>query len=426
MVRSAVRLAEAEHPGLGANSLKARDALAISVAILVPGMAMLLNVPGVAAVAGASTQLALLLAGCGACTLAFVVVGFTRRMAGAGCAYTYLSRGIGQGGGFLAGWLYAFGVLCFAPMTMTAVVYLICDLLDLDTALWSPVFVIGMVWVVALALVRVAVTTRVQLVLGVITVLAVDVAVTAGGGPHGSTWAPLMQAVPGGFAGVFDGLILGITSYIAFEMAATRFREETANPRRSIPLAVLISVGLATVFYLWTTYSLSTGLKVRHGANSATLQTIGSRFVGPSLGVLVELGALVLAFVVCVGCATAATRTTHPMARQRVLPARLAMVAVAVVSTVLTLLVGYGLASPDLGASPAMSVYYFVATVGTVAVIVIYLGLCAAVARYLRRPEQRAGWLPRMLASALALTGHRSPSTTGPLTGEPAPANGNG
>jgi hypothetical protein len=189
MVRNEVRSAESGRPGLAAGSLKIRDAVAISVSILAPGMAMLLNVPGVAAVAGGSTPLAFLLGGCGCLALAFVVVGFTRRMAGAGYAYTYLSRGLGRGSGFLAGWLYAFGVLCFVPMTMSAVAYLICDLLGLGTALWSPVFVVGMV--VALAVVRVAVTSRVQLVLGVVTVLlilVVDVVVTARGGAHGNTW----------------------------------------------------------------------------------------------------------------------------------------------------------------------------------------------------------------------------------------------
>ena len=64
--------------------------------VLAPGMAMLLNVSGVAAVSGGSTPLAFLLGGIACLALAFVVIGFTRRMASAGYAYTYASRSLGK------------------------------------------------------------------------------------------------------------------------------------------------------------------------------------------------------------------------------------------------------------------------------------------------------------------------------------------
>ena len=69
---------------LARGSLSTWDAIAISVSVLAPGMAMLLNVPGVALVAGGSTPLSFLLGGIGVLALAFVVIGFTRRMASAG------------------------------------------------------------------------------------------------------------------------------------------------------------------------------------------------------------------------------------------------------------------------------------------------------------------------------------------------------
>ena len=108
-------------PGAGSGelahgSLRLWDAIAISVSVIAPGMAMLLNVTGVAFVAGGSTPLAFLLGGVACLALAFVVIGFTRRMATAGYAYTYASRSLGTGAGFIAGWLYFFGFICFVPM----------------------------------------------------------------------------------------------------------------------------------------------------------------------------------------------------------------------------------------------------------------------------------------------------------------------
>ena len=68
---------------LARGSLRLVDAIAISVSVIAPGMAMLLNVTGVAAVSGGSTPLAFLLGGIACLALAFVVIGFTRRMAAA-------------------------------------------------------------------------------------------------------------------------------------------------------------------------------------------------------------------------------------------------------------------------------------------------------------------------------------------------------
>ena len=77
------KVAEGE---LARGSLNTWDAIAISVSVLAPGMAMLLNVPGVAIVSGGSTPLAFLLGGIGCLALAFVIIGFARRMASAGYA----------------------------------------------------------------------------------------------------------------------------------------------------------------------------------------------------------------------------------------------------------------------------------------------------------------------------------------------------
>src|ERR1700734_4293805 len=116
---------------LAHGSLRLWDAIAISVSVIAPGMAMLLNVTGVSGVAGGSTPLAFLLGGIGCLALAFVVIGFSRRMASAGYAYTYASRSLGREGGFIAGWLYFFGMICFVPMTMPGVGYLAANLLGI-------------------------------------------------------------------------------------------------------------------------------------------------------------------------------------------------------------------------------------------------------------------------------------------------------
>ncbi len=396
---------------LARGSLSIVDAVAISVSVLAPGMAMLLNVSGVAAAAGGSTPLAFLLGGIACLSLAFVVVGFTRRMASAGYAYTYASRSLGKETGFMAGWLYAFGLLCFVPMTMAGVAYLACDLLGVSQSWWFPFFCIGMVLLVVLSVVRVKVTTRVQLIVAAITVVLiviVDIAVTFKGGHAGNTLAPFTfsHTLKGGFSGVFYGIIFGITSYIGFETAAD-FGEETANPRRAIPIAVIVSVLFAIGLYVWTTYSLTIGFGVNNGATLAAdpsaLKTIAKQFVGGPLGTLVEIGGMLSAFFVCVGCAIASTRTMYSMGREGALPTFLgrthpkfhtpvnATVVVAVLATVFAAILGFGFGQDTLGGQPT-TVYYFFATIGTLAIIVVYAGLCVGGAVFFKRTARR--WNP--------------------------------
>lgn len=435
----------AEGQRLAKGTLSTGDAVAISISVLAPGMAMLLNVPGVAAVAGGSTPTAFLLGGIACLALAFVVVGFTRRMASAGYAYTYASRSLGKEAGFMAGWLYAFGLICFVPMTMAGVGYLVCDLFGFNEHWWFLFFLLGMALLVVLSVIRIKVTTRLQMLIGILTVvviLIVAFVTIAKGGAHGNTLAPFSfsHTNKGGFSGVFYGIILGITSYIGFETAAD-FGEETANPRRAIPIAVIASVAFAIVLYLLATYAMTIGFGVNNGAafgsDGFALKTIAEQYVGGPLPFLVEIGALLSAFVVCVGCATAGTRTLYAMGREGVISTWFghthpryhtpvnAVVSVAIVSTVLAAAVGYGLGTPDLGGDP-FTVYYFFATLGTLAIIVVYMGLCVGGAVFFKRTHAHYSVVAHLLVPAAgvvlfaaALYGSIRPTPPHPLNYTP-------
>jgi amino acid transporter len=395
---------------LAHGSLRIWDAIAISVSVIAPGMAMLLNVSGVAIVAGGSTPLAFLLGGIACLALAFVVIGFTRRMASAGYAYTYASRSLGKEAGFMAGWLYFAGMICFVPMTMSGVGYLAANLLGLNPKWWIAFFFIGMALFLVLSIVRIKVTTRTQLVVGVLTVaviVIVDLVTTVKGGSHGQALSAFSfgHTVSGGFNGVFYGIILGVTSYIGFETAAD-FGEETANPRRYIPIAIIAATAFAVIFYLWTTYALAIGFGINNGAkwgaDPVGLQTIANTFVAHWVGTLVEIGGMCAAFIVSVACATAGTRTLFAMGREGVLPRQFARthprfktpvnatITVAVIATIMALLIGYPLSDTTFG--QPFSNYYFWATAGTLLIIVVYIMICLGGVVFFARTRATRRW----------------------------------
>src|SRR5262245_33955249 len=254
-----------------------------------------------------------------------------------------------------------------------------------------------MVLFLILSTIHIKVTTRVQLIVGIVTVaviILVDLVTTAKGGSHGQALSAFSfdHTLKGGFSGVFYGIILGVMSYTGFETAAD-FGEETSNPRHDIPIAIIAATIFAVVLYLFTTYSIDIGYGVNNGAkfgaDPIALKTTATMFVGPWLGTLVEIGGMAAAFIVCVACATAAARALFAMGRAGVLPAAFARthprfrmpvnttIAVTVVATLMALLMGYPLSDSTFG--QPFSNYYFWATVGTLVIILSHVLLDGAV-----------------------------------------------
>jgi amino acid transporter len=127
---------------------------------------------------------------------------------------------------------------------------------------------------------------------------------------------------------------------------------------------------------------------------------VAQTYIGTFMSKLVIIGALLSAFIVCVACATASSRTLFAMGRESVIPtwfskthARFktpvnATLTVVVLATIIAVIVGYGFGSKDLGGD-AFTVYYEMATIGSLAVILVYIALCLGAIPYFRRESRR-------------------------------------
>ena len=402
-----------ESMALRGGTLRTIDAIAMAIAVLSPAMAMAYNTTGSAAFSGTSTPLAILIGGIACLSLAFVVVGFTRRMASAGYAYTYASRSLGQEVGFITGWLYFFGFFCFVPMTMSGVGGFTASLIQTEiwhgmpSWFWIVIFLIGMALLVGLATFNIKFNARTILVIAVLTiavVLIVDLIVMAKGGKAGHSLQPFTfnHTLLGGFSGIFYGLIFGVTSFIGFETAAV-LGEETKNPRRAIPISVIVAVLFAIVFYVLTSYVIAIGVGVdqagsqKWASDPTVLADVANQYIGNAFLVLVDVAAILSAFIVCVACATAAARTMFAMGREGVLPRWFgrthptyktpanATLFIAALATLFSVLVGFFW---SFGQGPYTN-YYLFASIGTVAVIAVYVILSVGAIVWFRRVHER-------------------------------------
>jgi amino acid transporter len=191
-------------------------------------------------------------------------------------------------------------------------------------------------WIVAVALVaitiginligiRAAVRTQLTLVTAsVVPFLILAVAVVVDGGPNGNSADAFNAGTIAEGGSVLKGLLVAIVMFVGFELAAS-LGEETARPHRSIPIAIIASIVICAAFYVLTLYvgTIGSGGPDRLPFDFAEL---ARSYVGRWLGVLIELAIILDVIAVGIGFAAATSRGLLTLARDGVLPSRLAAV----------------------------------------------------------------------------------------------------
>jgi amino acid transporter len=199
--------------------------------------------------------------------------------------------------------------------------------------LWVLVFA---VLVLVLGYLGIQISTRAGTVLGIFEIgvfgaLADWLIVKAGDGNTLSVFT-LQHANAEGFLrlpGVFAGSVFTILAFIGFEAAAP-LAEESRDPRRTIPRAVIGSAVAIGLFYVVTTYAAT--VFFGPGRMAAGFHDLGGGNPWEALGrdlwglgwVLVFLAIVNSGFANANAAANASTRTWYAMGRIRVLPSALA------------------------------------------------------------------------------------------------------
>ncbi len=324
-------------PGLSDNRLRGDaisfpEALSQSISVMAPAMSGAFVTYLAAIKAGGATPLAYVLATAACLLIGGVVSSFALRLPSAGSLYTYTVDGLGSFFGFVVGWTYAAALVIAGPAVLagfSVFTSLVMRDVGAPPALgqWWLWFAVGVAVCFVLSYFGIEFSTRTQLVFTaatVATLLLLAVVIVGHGGARGNT----LDAFSPGAAGVswpliFGGMAFGILSFAGFETAAV-LGEETRNPRRAIPGAVIGSVIFGGVFFVIVTYATSIGYGVRAAttawpASAAGISALADRYAS-YLGDWVLLAGGLSALFCGVGIHTAATRTLYVMGRENVLP----------------------------------------------------------------------------------------------------------
>jgi len=301
------------------------EVIALSIGIMAPTAAMALNGSLAASITGNSVPLAFLLATIAVGLASFSFIQFSRYFAHSGSVYGFNGIALGPRAGFFSGWALLGTYLAFTGASMAEVGnFAQAFFADLHANVdWLPLTLVAGLFIWLLAYSDIALSTRLTLALEGVSVLLIailTVIILARGGASGSLTAE--PFVPGKqpFSNVALAAVFGFLSFAGFEGAAT-LGEETRNPRRNIPLAILTAVLGTGLFYVIVTYAQTvgfgtsdTGVKT-FAASTAPLGDLGLRYVGVLMASLINVGATISAFASALGTANASARILFAMGR---------------------------------------------------------------------------------------------------------------
>jgi amino acid transporter len=252
--------------GLRRNAIGLREVTFQSITDMAPGAAIAASIPAGVAFAGGSLPLSVVFA-LVACLFCAVSIGqLAREMPAAGSVATYAARGLHPSIGFLVAWGYVLVGFLIPPLVLlqlgfTTAATLNAEISGYPADLWWPWALLGALIVLAAGYYGIRTSARLGTILGifevgVFLVLAVFFIVHAGSANTASVFTT--KYTPAGFhglTGVIAGSVYTILAFGGFEGAAP-LAEETKDPRRLIPRAILIATLSIGALYVFTTYAV--------------------------------------------------------------------------------------------------------------------------------------------------------------------------
>jgi amino acid transporter len=381
-------------------NLSVWEAIGISLALMAPSMAASINPQGTATTVGRAVPIAFALAFVGVLLVAYTFVRLTQRFHHSGSVYGFVGATLGPRAGVISGWALAGTYIFYAVTTAMAGGRFAAGFLD-STGIWKTVATwpgfllgaLGLVLILWLAIrpakggtrvLLVAEGLTVALILIVIVIVFAKLAGHSGPGKLGLTASAF--SLPSGtpLSTIFLGVVFGFLSFAGFEAAST-LGEETRQPTRDIPRAILGVAIFGGIYFVVVTAVESMGFGtsasgVKAFINSPSLiGDLGTAYVSSWIGNIITLGAMISAFSCALACVVGAARLIFALGRDGVLPGKLGQVSAtrrtptfATIGVVIAAYVIIAFTWAVLRSDP-FTLFLEAGTIGTLILLVVYV-----------------------------------------------------
>src|SRR3984885_7322095 len=388
-------------PVLRRNALGLPQVVFQGITHIAPSINIVFAFPVIALKAGPDMPISFLLTTIVCIFIANTVSQFSRYLPSSGGYYSFASRGLGARAGFVTTWSYLIYDIIGPAGAIGFLGYLcsntIQDATGTDVPWWLfALAAFAIVWGLTHYGIKLSIRTTALfggIELLIMLALALTFLVHPGHGSHFS--APLnINNSPHHFGGILAGMVFSILALSGFEAPAP-LAQETKRPGSFISRAVMLSLLLIGVFYVFTSYASAigwgTGNMAAFASNANPYYALGHSLWGAGWWVIFI--ALINSAVGCgLACTTAASRVAYTMGQAGTLPPRFGKIhpvhrtptfAIGVqqsIGIVAILIVGLSLAPGDI--------FGFLGTVTTLSVIVLYVMANFALTAYIRREHR--------------------------------------
>jgi len=385
-------------PGLRRNALGLPQVVFQGITHIAPSINVVFTFPVIALKAGPDMPISFLLTTIVCLFIGNTVSQFSKYLPSSGGYYSFATRGLGARSGFMTTWSYLIYDIIGPAGAIGFLGYLASSTFQMAAGVNIPWWIFalitfGIVWVLTHFGIRLSMqTTAIFGGIEMLIMLALAFTFLASPG-HGSHFsAPLLpHNAPNHYEGILAGMVFSVLALSGFEAPAP-LAQETKRPGKFISRAVMISLILIGIFYVFTSYASAigwgTGNMAAFASNANPYYALGHSLWG--FGWWFIFIAIVNSAIACgLACTNAASRVAYTMGNAGTLPARFGKIhpvhrtptfAIAVqqiIGIVAILLVGTLLA-PD-------TIFGFLGTITTLAVIVLYIMANLALTAYIRR-----------------------------------------
>lgn len=397
------------------NALSSMDLLIAGMSYMAPGFSLFFTTAIIASIAGIHIPLTYLFAGFGVLCTGAALAEFSRLAPSAGSLQTFVARGFGPIASVAGGLTLIVGYLCLqagvAALFGGWTSQLLSEFLGV-TIPWQVITVAGVAVFTWLMVQGVSLSIRATWILFLIEfviVVLISAAVIVQGGDTGLRAEPINPFVLDGPAlgAIAVGMVFATFSFVGFE-GSISFAEETPDPRRALPIAVIGGIVAMVALYIVATYAAVIGFGVDKaaalGADPEPILSLAHRYAGVlepflKIAVLTSLGANLMA------AGNANARILFNLGREGAVPAALGRVHprhktphVALIIFMAATLV------PGLIASTSwdyLTAFGNIAGFGALLALIIYMAATAALPFYVLRTSLTLRPVPHLLVPIL-------------------------
>ena len=327
---STIKQAPSRDAGLRHGVMSGSELAAQAIANIAPSAVLAFTAAVIFVSAGNGTMASLFLAMIVVLCVGWCVATFAKRNASAGSLYTYVAKGLGPTGAYIAGSALIIGCWGVTAGSLGGAVSNTVDLLGL---LGMPVE--GIVGVIALTVLiggagtfftiqGIRLSARVSLVLELLSVAIIMVLLVTSLialGP--SAWDPAQFGLDGAPPqGIAAGMVIGVLGFAGFSSADALGRE-ARNPYTAIPRAIMWSAVAVGALYMFGAYTQIAVLGKELGTVGNPLPAIAEKIGMPDwYAPLLVFGVAASFFAVVVAPLNVLGRIVYVMGKEGVVPER--------------------------------------------------------------------------------------------------------